>query len=69
MVRESTVAIVMEPIVTRAGVIVLSALGTMHNMHFQLLHRGTGSACDFIALKKSLYGENDHQNKLLANCF
>ena len=24
---------------------------------------------DFIAFKKSLYGNEDHQNKLLANCF
>lgn len=35
-----------------------------------MIHQGTKLIpTDFIAFRESLYGEVDHQNKLLANCF
>src|SRR5690606_23632649 len=37
---------------------------------FQLIHQGTKLIpADFIVFAESLYGNKDHQNKLLANCF
>lgn len=37
---------------------------------FQLIHQGTKLIpADFIGFKKSLFGDDDHQNKLMANYF
>ncbi|NND64288.1 MAG: glucose-6-phosphate isomerase [Flavobacteriaceae bacterium] len=52
------------------GTIVWGSTGTnAQHAFFQLIHQGTKLIpTDFIAFKKSLYGQEDHQNKLLANC-
>ena len=37
---------------------------------FQLIHQGTKLIpADFIGFKRSLHGEHDHHNKLMANFF
>ncbi len=59
------------PIDYQTGTIVWGSTGTnAQHAFFQLIHQGTKLIpTDFIAFKKSLYGNIDHQNKLLANCF
>ncbi|MAO08459.1 MAG: glucose-6-phosphate isomerase [Alteromonas sp.] len=59
------------PIDYQTGTIVWGSTGTnAQHAFFQLIHQGTKLIpTDFIAFKKSLYGNEDHQNKLLANCF
>ena len=59
------------PIDYQTGTIVWGNTGTnSQHAFFQLLHQGTKLIpTDFIAFSESLYGEEDHQNKLLANCF
>ncbi len=53
------------------GTIVWGSTGTNgQHAFFQLIHQGTKLIpADFIAFSNSLYGNKDHQNKLLANCF
>ncbi len=55
----------------QTGTIVWGNTGTnSQHAFFQLLHQGTKLIpTDFIAFSESLYGEEDHQNKLLANFF
>lgn len=55
----------------QTGTIVWGNTGTnSQHAFFQLLHQGTKLIpTDFIAFSQSLYGEEDHQNKLLANFF
>ncbi|MCB0456202.1 MAG: glucose-6-phosphate isomerase [Flavobacteriaceae bacterium] len=59
------------PIDYQTGTIVWGSTGTnAQHAFFQLIHQGTKLIpCDFIAFSESLYGNKDHQNKLLANCF
>lgn len=59
------------PIDYQTGTIVWGSTGTnAQHAFFQLIHQGTKLIpCDFIAYSQSLYGNKDHQNKLLANCF
>ena len=59
------------PINYQTGTIVWGSTGTnAQHAFFQLIHQGTKLIpTDFIAFRESLYGEVDHQNKLLANCF
>ena len=59
------------PINYQTGTIVWGNTGTnSQHAFFQLLHQGTKLIpTDFIAFSESLYGEEDHQNKLLANFF
>ena len=54
----------------QTGTIVWGSTGTnAQHAFFQLIHQGTKLIpADFIAFKACLYGEQDHQNKLLANC-
>jgi len=54
----------------QTGTIVWGSTGTnAQHAFFQLIHQGTKLIpADFIAFKECLYGEQDHQNKLLANC-
>lgn len=54
----------------QTGTIVWGSTGTnAQHAFFQLLHQGTKLIpTDFIVFKESLYGKEDHQNKLLANC-
>jgi len=58
-----------DPINYQTGTIVWGNTGTnSQHAFFQLLHQGTKLIpTDFIAFSESLYGEKDHQNKLLAN--
>jgi len=58
------------PIAYETGTIVWGSTGTnAQHAFFQLIHQGTKLIpTDFIAFKRSLYGNEDHQNKLLANC-
>ncbi len=60
-----------EKINYETGTIVWGSTGTNgQHAFFQLIHQGTKMIpADFIAFSKSLYGNEDHQNKLLANCF
>ena len=53
----------------QTGTIVWGSTGTnAQHAFFQLIHQGTKLIpADFIAFKACLYGEQDHQNKLLAN--
>ncbi len=55
----------------QTGTIIWGSTGTnAQHAFFQLIHQGTKFIpTDFIAFKASLYGNDDHQNKLLANCF
>ncbi|MEZ4858733.1 MAG: glucose-6-phosphate isomerase [Flavobacteriaceae bacterium] len=55
----------------QTGTIVWGSTGTnAQHAFFQLIHQGTKLIpCDFIAFADSLYGNDNHQNKLLANCF
>jgi len=59
------------PIDYQTGTIVWGSTGTnAQHAFFQLIHQGTKLIpTDFIAFKHSLHGNEDHQNKLLANCF
>ena len=54
----------------QTGTIVWGSTGTnAQHAFFQLIHQGTKLIpADFIAFKECLYGQQDHQNKLLANC-
>ncbi len=53
------------------GNIVWGSTGTnAQHAFFQLIHQGTKLIpADFIVFAQSLYENQDHQNKLLANCF
>jgi glucose-6-phosphate isomerase len=53
----------------QTGTIIWGASGTnAQHAFFQLIHQGTKLIpADFIGFKKSLNGNTDHQNKLLAN--
>ncbi|NJB36910.1 glucose-6-phosphate isomerase [Croceivirga sp. JEA036] len=60
-----------EPIPYQTGNIVWGEPGTnSQHAFFQLIHQGTKLIpADFIGYKKSLYGNTDHHNKLMANFF
>jgi glucose-6-phosphate isomerase len=55
----------------QTGTIIWGEPGTnAQHAFFQLIHQGTKLIpTDFIGYKHSLYGENDHHNKLMANFF
>lgn len=55
----------------QTGTIVWGEPGTnSQHAFFQLIHQGTKLIpCDFIGFKKSLYGDVEHHNKLMANFF
>ena len=55
----------------QTGTIVWGSTGTnAQHAFFQLLHQGTKLIpTDFICFRESLYGNKEHQNKLLANCY
>ena len=57
------------PVDYQTGTIIWGASGTnAQHAFFQLIHQGTKLIpADFIAFKKSLKGNTDHQNKLLSN--
>ena len=59
------------PISYETGTLIWGSTGTnAQHAFFQLIHQGTKLIpTDFIAFKESLYGNSDHQHKLLANCF
>jgi len=59
------------PVAYQTGTIVWGSTGTnAQHAFFQLIHQGTKLIpVDFIAAETPLYGNKDHQNKLLANCF
>ena len=58
------------PIDYQTGTIIWGSTGTnAQHAFFQLIHQGTKLIpTDFIAFVQSLHGQQDHQNKLLANC-
>ena len=58
-----------KPVHYQTGTIIWGASGTnAQHAFFQLIHQGTKLIpADFIGFKKSLNGNADHQNKLLAN--
>ena len=58
-----------KPVNYQTGTIIWGAPGTnAQHAFFQLIHQGTKLIpADFIGFKKSLNGNTDHQNKLLAN--
>ncbi|MDA7797482.1 glucose-6-phosphate isomerase [Flavobacteriaceae bacterium] len=58
-----------KPLHYQTGTIIWGASGTnAQHAFFQLIHQGTKLIpADFIGFKKSLNGNADHQNKLLAN--
>ena len=58
-----------KPVDYQTGTIIWGASGTnAQHAFFQLIHQGTKLIpADFIGFKKSLNGNSDHQNKLLAN--
>ncbi|MDC1325556.1 glucose-6-phosphate isomerase [Ulvibacter sp.] len=58
-----------DPIDYETGTIVWGSTGTnAQHAFFQLLHQGTKIIpTDFIGFSESLYGNQDHQNKLMAN--
>jgi glucose-6-phosphate isomerase len=58
-----------KPVNYQTGTIIWGASGTnAQHAFFQLIHQGTKLIpADFIGFKKSLNGNTDHQNKLLAN--
>jgi len=55
----------------QTGTIIWGEPGTnSQHAFFQLIHQGTKLIpADFIGFKKSLYGDRDHHNKLMANFF
>lgn len=55
----------------QTGTIIWGEPGTnSQHAFFQLIHQGTKLIpVDFIGFKKSLYGDTDHHNKLMANYF
>lgn len=55
----------------QTGNIIWGSTGTnAQHAFFQLIHQGTKLIpADFIVFAESLFGNEDHQNKLLANCF
>jgi glucose-6-phosphate isomerase len=55
----------------QTGTIVWGEPGTnSQHAFFQLIHQGTKLIpCDFIGFKKSLHGNKEHQDKLMANFF
>ncbi|MEZ4809641.1 MAG: glucose-6-phosphate isomerase [Allomuricauda sp.] len=55
----------------QTGTIIWGEPGTnSQHAFFQLIHQGTKLIpTDFIGFKKSLYGDEDHHNKLMANFF
>ena len=57
------------PIDYQTGTIIWGGSGTnAQHAFFQLIHQGTKLIpADFIGFKKSLYGEEDHHQKLMAN--
>lgn len=59
-----------DPVTYQTGTVVWGSTGTnAQHAFFQLIHQGTKLIpADFIAFKTSLYGQQDHQNKLMANC-
>ncbi len=59
------------PVEYQTGNIVWGEPGTnSQHAFFQLIHQGTKLIpADFIGFKKSLFGEEDHHNKLMANFF
>ena len=58
-----------KPIDYQTGNIIWGNTGTnSQHAFFQLIHQGTKLIpCDFIGFKKSLFGNEDHHNKLLSN--
>ncbi len=60
-----------EPVNYQTGTIIWGEPGTnSQHAFFQLIHQGTKVIpTDFIGFKTSLYGDNDHHNKLMANFF
>lgn len=60
-----------EPVTYQTGNIVWGEPGTnSQHAFFQLIHQGTKLIpADFIGFRKSLFGEEDHHNKLMANFF
>ena len=58
-----------KPVDYQTGTIIWGASGTnAQHAFFQLIHQGTKLIpADFIGFKKSINGNTDHQNKLLAN--
>lgn len=58
-----------DPIDYQTGTIIWGASGTnAQHAFFQLMHQGTKLIpADFIGFKKSLYGETEHHQKLMAN--
>jgi glucose-6-phosphate isomerase len=58
-----------DPIDYQTGPIIWGGSGTnAQHAFFQLIHQGTKLIpADFIGFKKSLYGEEDHHQKLMAN--
>jgi len=59
------------PIDYQTGTIIWGEPGTnSQHAFFQLIHQGTKLIpAEFIGFKKSLYGDNDHHDKLMANFF
>jgi glucose-6-phosphate isomerase len=59
------------PVNYQTGNIIWGEPGTnSQHAFFQLIHQGTKLIpCDFIGFKKSLYGNKDHQDKLMSNFF
>lgn len=59
------------PVTYQTGTIVWGSTGTnAQHAFFQLIHQGTKLIpVDFIATREALHGNQDHQDKLLANCF
>ena len=55
----------------QTGTIIWGSTGTnMQHAFMQLIHQGTKLIpCDFIGYKKSLYGEKEHHQKLMANLY
>lgn len=59
------------PVDYQTGTIIWGEPGTnSQHAFFQLIHQGTKLIpTDFIGFKESLYGDDDHHNKLMANFF
>lgn len=59
-----------DPIDYQTGTIVWGSTGTnAQHAFFQLMHQGTKLIpTDFIVFKESLYNQEEHQQKLMANC-
>lgn len=60
-----------KPVTYQTGTIIWGEPGTnSQHAFFQLIHQGTKLIpTDFIGFKKSLYGDKDHHDKLMANFF